>query len=598
MTGAHQELVRLLAQVRGRWSQASTLTAAGWAAAAAAVPLAMAAFAARGLPSGLPLVGVAVVAMAGAIAALALVLRGRRRHADDRQVARFIEERAAIGSADAPLGDALVSAVEVVEARQRDAGEFGDLVVGRAVDRLRAIDPRTVVPRGEMRRAALTALSGSMLLLLALWAASPHLQRAAGTAWLVLFPRSIQIAVLTGDVRLPAGTPLQIEATVEGRGAKWLTAAPSLVVSADGQQQAVGMTPAGGRFQYTIDSIDRSFEYHVQAGSVSSRTHAVTALHPPRVTRIDLRYSYPAFTRLQPREEVDGGDIYGPAGTAVRLLVHTDKAIASGSLALGDGSLVPLSPAGGTSVSADLVLARDDGYRVRLVDTDGLGSRGDVEYFIRIMSDRPPDVRITRPSSDEGITPLQEVVIAARADDDYGIASLDLVYTVSGREPRSVPFANLSGTAVARTGSYTLEAEALGVQPGDVITYYARARDVPRGRPSVETRSDIFFLEVKPFNEEFVSAESQAMGAGSSGTQIDALIAAQKDIISATWNLERRSGAGRSAADLQAVAEAGAAWVEDSPRSRCSPRLRAAGREAASITWAPPSKPWRAPPSS
>ena len=49
------------------------------------------------------------------------------------------------------------------------------------------------------------------------------------------------------------------------------------------------------------------------------------------------------------------------------------------------------------------------------------------------------------------------------------------------------------------------------MQPGDVITYYARARDVGRGKRPTETKSDMFFLEVRPFNEEFVSAESQAM---------------------------------------------------------------------------------------
>ena len=50
-----------------------------------------------------------------------------------------------------------------------------------------------------------------------------------------------------------------------------------------------------------------------------------------------------------------------------------------------------------------------------------------------------------------------------------------------------------------------------------MITYYARARDVARGKQSSETRSDMFFLEVKPFNEEFVAAQSQAMGGGGAG---------------------------------------------------------------------------------
>jgi hypothetical protein len=103
-------------------------------------------------------------------------------------------------------------------------------------------------------------------------------------------------------------------------------------------------------------------------------------------------------------------------------------------------------------------------------------------------------------------------------------------------------------------GRTLLSAEELGVKPGDVISYYARARDVGRGKRSTLTTSDIFFLEVKPFNEEFVSAQSQAGGQG--GTQIDGLVEAQKQIIASTWNIERRSAGGRSAEDIRAIAEA------------------------------------------
>src|SRR5215207_6757717 len=66
----------------------------------------------------------------------------------------------------------------------------------------------------------------------------------------------------------------------------------------------------------------------------------------------------------------------------------------------------------------------------------------------------------------------------------------------------------------------------------------------------------MFFLEVKPFTEEFVQAQSQAMGGGGQSTQIDTLIAVQKEIINATWNIERRSTAGRSSEDIKAIADA------------------------------------------
>ena len=107
----------------------------------------------------------------------------------------------------------------------------------------------------------------------------------------------------------------------------------------------------------------------------------------------------------------------------------------------------------------------------------------------------------------------------------------------------------------ATVGTLVLAAENLQVRPGDVITYYARARDVARAKQPTETRSDMFFLEVRPFSEEFVAAQSQAM-AGMAGEQIEGLIAAQKEIIDATWNIERRSTAGRSADDIKAIGDA------------------------------------------
>ena len=76
-----------------------------------------------------------------------------------------------------------------------------------------------------------------------------------------------------------------------------------------------------------------------------------------------------------------------------------------------------------------------------------------------------------------------------------------------------------------------------------------RARDVARGKRPSEVRSDIFFLEVKPFEQEFALARSQAAGAGAGGgnRSIDDLVAAQKEIIVATWKLDRRSQAASGA---------------------------------------------------
>ena len=548
------DLRLLLAAVRRRWQGQVRLRAVGRAAAIAAAPLVGAAVIAKLLPLGDGALALLIAAgILAAVAGVIAVIRTVPRRPDDRQLARFIEERAASHSDGQGFDDVLVSAVETIDSSE----PYRELILENALRRLDRVTPSAVLPSLALRRAALEAVAGVGVLALAVVMAWPVLGRAVEFAWIAVFPQSIQVEVLPGDSRVVAGKPLSVRASVRA-GHRLLTRfTPKLTVKAGSEERSVGMTPDGSGFQFSFESIDRSFVYHVTAGSARSSEYTVTALYAPRVKQIDLHYAYPAFANLAPREEKNGGDIYAPAGTSVHVRVHTDKPIASGQLALRGAAASGLQRTGDRVVEGDLVLAKDDSYRIGLTDADGLQSSGDTEYFIRVMDDRPPDVRILRPGGDQQITPLEEVAIEARAEDDYGISRFDLVYVVAGRPPVVVPFDKPNGSDLHRVGTHVLQAEDLRVQPGDVITYYARARDVARGKRATEARSDMFFLEVRPFSEEFVMAQSQGMS-GMSGEQIEALISAQKEIINATWNIERRAGvgAGRSLEDLTAVASA------------------------------------------
>ena len=552
----YDELCALIGKVRARWIRLVALQTAARASAGAAVVVATGAIVERALQThGIPLVilAVATAMLAVAMAGAAVWLKPRRPL--DRQVARFIEERAARLTGQA-FDDSLVSAVDAGD-KQSDPADasFLPLLLGDAVRKLRAIEPAELVPYEEIRRRAVHAAGGAAMLLLALVAAIPLFERAAETARLRFFPESVRVEVRPGHLRVPVGTSVRIRASLHGTSGVLSRFTPELRLTANGERRTVAMAPAGEGFEYVIGSVDRTFSYVVGAGSAQSSSYTVTALTPPRVERIDLHYIYPAFAGLSPRDERDGGDIYAPSGTRVRFSIHTDKPVERGEMSLGRSAALPLRASGGRTFEAELLLAKDDSYRIRLADADGLTSSGEAEYFIRLMEDRPPGVRILRPSADQQITPLEEVAIEARADDDYGISRFELVYAVAGGAERVVPFDRITGTSAQRIGTRLLPAEELGVKPGDVVTYYARAQDIGRGKRSTEATSDIFFLEVKPFNEEFVSAESQA-GAGGSDPQLEGLIAAQKEIIASTWNVERRSRGGRSADDVRAIAAA------------------------------------------
>ena len=543
------DLDNLLHAVRRRWRIVASLRAVRRALLLGSAVLVAAALAERLVQPGdaalLVLGGAAAIAISVACMLSASALRVRPA---DRQIARFVEERVP------ELDDTLVTAVELRD-RPTDHS-FAPLVVSAASARVRELSLDRVFDPDESRIARRSAVVAAVVFAVAFVVARPFVGKTLQVAYVKLFPSAVSVQVSSGDMRVPAGRPVTLGARVSGRHVALDRIAPIVTLESGGKAVTMAMERTAAGYELRIPALERSFTYAVTAGPARSQNYSVTALFPPRVQRIELHYDYPSFSGLKARDEHDGGDVYGPAGTRVRLVVHADKPIAQGRLAFSEGRpALPLAAAGERALESTLTVKEESAYRIALVDADGLGSEG-TEYFIRVMDDRPPVVHILRPSGDQQITPLDEVPIEARADDDFGIASLDMVYSVSGGAEKVVPFTSLGGTELARIGSRMLAAEDLKVKPGDVIAYYARARDVARAKQSTLARSEIFFLEVKPFNEEYSLAQSQAGMSAATGTQLEGLIAAQKEIISATWNLERRSGAGKSATDIKDVADA------------------------------------------
>ena len=546
------ELRAILIDIQRRWMRRFVLRA--WAlGATAATTVLLAALGATLLVArdGLPLVFVAALATITSVGAIAFALWPCRRRPADSQIARLVEE------ANPDLDDVVVTAVAYAT-RPEASPRMRAALERDAAQAINAVDVDRVVPRESIRQAVLRAAAASVALGLSLTLFAPALSRATSVAVAYLFPTQLNVTVMPGSIKVPVGAPLTVTARIEGAGD---AVVPTFIASLGSESRAVRMSPASepGTFAVTIPNVTAPFTYNVAAASTRSPDFDVTVIRAPRVERIDLHYEFPPGLGLESRTDEDSGDIYGPAGTKVRVTIVADKPIADGFLLLDDGTRIALN---GQSQSLDgaLTIEGDGSYRVALTDQDGLKSPGDTEYFIRTLDDRPPDVRILRPASDKHVTALEEVLIEARADDDFGIASFDLVFQAPGGPERVVPLRATRGGLTA-SGVHTLFMENLGVNPGDFVTYYARARDVNRGRRAVEARSDIFFLEVKPFEEEFVAAQSQAMaqGGGMQGGGLEGLVEAQKEIVVATWKLDaraRRARDARSQQDIKAIAKA------------------------------------------
>ena len=548
MSNRLAELRAILADVRARWTRRAFLRAWALGAATAAAMLLVGLLAAWLIArEGVPLVLAVLAAVAVAITSLVFALLPLRQPPTDQQVARFIEEQAG------GLDDVLVTAVEKGRA---GPSPMTEQLVANAIKSARLLQGDAIISPDTLKRALAGAALGSLALVVSAGFFAPSAGRAADVVGTYLFPKRYVIEVVPGSVKVRAGRPLTVVARIPGLDGG-LT--PGITVGVGEAARSAAMTPAAtsGEFTITLNNIETSFPYLISLGSARSGQFQVEVIRPVRVARVDVRYQYPAAVGLPDQTEQDTGDLYAPAGTTAHLTITTDKAIKQGQITRSDGHKVAL--AGSDKVlSAALNIATDGSYRIALNDIDDLASES-AEYFIRMLNDRPPDVRILHPAGDKHVSPLEEVAIEARADDDYGVQALELVVKTAGGKETVVPLGHPVSGSVA-TGAHTVYLEELQVTPGDFVTYYARARDVGRGRRGTEARSDMFFLEVKPYEEEFTASESQAMGGGQAEQSgLEELIAQQKDVMAATWKLDarsRRAREARSDRDIKAISAA------------------------------------------
>jgi collagen triple helix repeat protein/uncharacterized protein DUF4175 len=465
-------------------------------------------------------------------------------------VARFIEER------EPALDDRLVSAVDL--ARARSAPGFADVMMADAARRSARVDIDAIVPAHRLRRAAVQAIAAAVALAIVLFAARGPAREAADAASLTLFPAKVALEVKPGNARVKAGSAVSIEARLVGNQAPVIA---QLQIADGDRWRAAEMASDKGAFTLTMPAVTAGFTYRIVAGAVRSPAYQIAVVHPPRVTRIDVDYTYPEGLKLPPRTETDSGDIYAPAGTDVRVHIFTDRPAAAGRLAFADGKKIPLTTDRPTELTTSLQVRDDGSYRVAVTDGEGMSNDGDTEYFIRTLEDRPPEVRILKPATDRGVTRLEEVDVEAQAEDDYAIDRLELVYSVRGGAEK-VAAMDVPRGSQSVTGKRTLFLEELNVQPGDFVSYYVRARDVTRGTRPNEARSDIFFLEVKPYEQEFTLAQSAGGMPGGQQSGIDDLVTAQKEVVVSTWKLDRRGRQAKGAKSEQDIRSVGRAEAE------------------------------------
>ncbi len=264
-------------------------------------------------------------------------------------------------------------------------------------------------------------------------------------------------------------------------------------------------------FENFVFNVEDSFEYQVVADGVESKVFSVDVTPRPQVEKIDLVYKFPKRTGRESETVNNAGDIRAVQGTRVELQIKADRDVEKGQLIIDGNRVVPLKKTEDGEFTASLELSNSGQYRVELQAGDKM-TPASREHTITALDDGLPVVQLLSPGRDAKVTSIEEVEFRVDASDDVAVGELELVVSVNGGAEEIISLGS-DRTTVVR-GEHVMLLEELDLAPGDLVSYYARATDAP-GLASRLVATDMYFLDVRPFEQSF--REGTGMGGGGGG---------------------------------------------------------------------------------
>jgi hypothetical protein len=353
-------------------------------------------------------------------------------------------------------------------------------------------------------------------------------------------PPIYEIRVTPGDAAVRRNSDEMVTAQVVGLETTKVNLFAKYASASKWEPVAMQPQMDGSGYQFLFAGLPENVEYYVEAGPATSKHFKFRVVDLPSVKGMQVTYHYPKWTGMQMVSEEHAGDLRALEGTDAELTVTMTAPLRDGMLALDGGGPVKLAavPGAANVYRGSIHMDKDGAYHVAAVD-EGQPVRLSEDYFISTEKANPPSIAIDRPAGDYRASPIEEVTVGVKAGADFGLTHVSLHYSVNGGPDQEVSLLKQPGAKDA-SGSSTLSLEDFKVQPGDVVSLYATAKD-----NHAEAKTDISFIQVDPFEREFSQSQSGGGGGGGGGNraqnQTD-ISKREKELIAATWKQVNAKG--------------------------------------------------------
>ena len=409
--------------------------------------------------------------------------------------------------------------------------------------------------------------------------APPEAEKVASTN---LIPPEIS----PGNTEVERGSSLIVTARFEGAlpDEVWLWHEPA---DADSQTEPVQIAmkqslkdPVFAAYLYGIDD---ARSYRVQYADVETEAYRIDVFEYPALVRSDAKIEYPGYAGQEEKSVVDTRRVTVPMNSKVTWQLHLNKPVEVAELVVQDasaGSSLQLTPSEQDPklVTARVVLTETTTWDLKLVDTVGRKNTVDISLRAKVLPNRETKIQLTA-GGDSQVSPLEEFDIAAKLKDDFKVTAAGVGFQFAGGEIVERETKLQPGKGKEMILSEMIDFESLGAEPRQLLSYYVWAEDRDTEGETRRTVSDMYFAEVRYFEEIYRQGEQQSQSQqqqqqqqqqgqqGQQGNQqTEELLELQKQIVVGTWNVLKTARKdempGRAGPDIMVLSESQAQAIE------------------------------------
>ncbi|HEY3856141.1 MAG TPA: hypothetical protein VGO67_17260 [Verrucomicrobiae bacterium] len=351
-----------------------------------------------------------------------------------------------------------------------------------------------------------------------------------------------EISITPGDTLVERGSSLVVSARFGGQPPAESTL---VLLTASGKTKRFPMERhlADPVFGASAGEMAEEGLYHVEYEGHKTGDFKVKVFDFPALVRADALLQFPGYTGLTNKTIPDTRRVSAIEGTRLSYTFQLNKPVTSATLISSNGSVNLALKSNSVAALDEFVLTNSERYALVLQDAEGRSNKFPTDFVFQVLPNKPPEIKVDFPTGDPRVSRIEELHLQGEARGEFGLLKYGVGYGVAGEDPKIVEIGQTVPHNEKRQFEYLIPLETLPLEPDKALAYFVWADDRGPDGEIRRTFSDMFFAEVRPFEEAFRAqqqGESSGQGQGENeGNKADELAQMQKDIVIATWKLKQ-----------------------------------------------------------